>query len=487
MSGSLTPGVNAPTLPPPIPGIDPLTAPQPQGLINSAPQLAPTSPLAPAAAPGTPAATIQPPTTPPTTPTPPPVDINNPTPSAFTVSPDQTVSHQISNIIASGSPLMQQAEANARNLMNQRGLINSSMGVTAGQSALYTAATPIAAADAATYDKAQTNTINAQNAAKLQTQQIAGQTNIAEKQIAGQENIANIQTESAQKIAKLQSDTSMTVQDKVSETSKWISQLQSDTSLTNQQKQNETTLAVQNMQSQVQTYLGNLQSSTQLSVADKAAQASTLQTQMNNTTQLRLGQIQADTTLSVTEQQTRSAQVIAEANNANARTIQGMVNAGALENIKANGVINTQIQKMGDDNKTLLQTSAGAANLYSQTLQGLSAIVQNKDMNTQQQADASNNLMKTLNDAFGVLKGINNSADIKSNLVFGGGSGGGGDGGGASSPNTSPPSPGAPNGTNNSLQPGATTQPGQPSSPMPTEPGNWVNTAGTWYNQSGGG
>ncbi len=41
-------------------------------------------------------------------------------PNAYQVTPEQTVAGQIKNIIASGSPLMEQAEANAKNLMNQR-------------------------------------------------------------------------------------------------------------------------------------------------------------------------------------------------------------------------------------------------------------------------------------------------------------------------------------------------------------------------------
>ena len=120
MSGSLTPGVNSPTIPPPIPPPGALT-PAPTGLINSAPSVAPppqtvggatVTPYAPAAA------TAQ------------TSSATGSTPNAFTVKPDQTVSGQISNIIASGSPLMQQAEANARNLMNERGLINSSPWMT---------------------------------------------------------------------------------------------------------------------------------------------------------------------------------------------------------------------------------------------------------------------------------------------------------------------------------------------------------------------
>lgn len=87
------------------------------------------------------------------------------TPNPYNVTPNMTAASQIKDIIASGSPLMQQAEASAKNMMNQRGLINSSQAITAGQSAVIGAATPIAQQDAATYATAGTNTVNAQNAA----------------------------------------------------------------------------------------------------------------------------------------------------------------------------------------------------------------------------------------------------------------------------------------------------------------------------------
>lgn len=76
------------------------------------------------------------------------------TPATRTVAPNETVQGQIGNIVSSGSPLMQQAETRAQQQMNQRGLINSSMAIGAGQNALYDAALPIASADAQTYGRA---------------------------------------------------------------------------------------------------------------------------------------------------------------------------------------------------------------------------------------------------------------------------------------------------------------------------------------------
>lgn len=62
--------------------------------------------------------------------------------------PATTVAGGVEKIIAQDSPLMQQAAARANAKMNERGLLNSSQAISAGQSAVLDAATPIAAADA---------------------------------------------------------------------------------------------------------------------------------------------------------------------------------------------------------------------------------------------------------------------------------------------------------------------------------------------------
>lgn len=70
------------------------------------------------------------------------------------VAPNETVRSQLQQIIADDSPLMQQARARAMQASNARGLLNSSMAATAGESALYDAAMPIATQDASTYARA---------------------------------------------------------------------------------------------------------------------------------------------------------------------------------------------------------------------------------------------------------------------------------------------------------------------------------------------
>jgi len=107
----------------------PVVAPAPTvGLLNTT-----TAPAAPTAAPAAPY-----------------TPINQPAPVAAPVAlpAAQSVASGVEKIIASGSPLMQQAEARAAAKQNERGLLNSSQAISAGQAALYDAAVPIAAADA---------------------------------------------------------------------------------------------------------------------------------------------------------------------------------------------------------------------------------------------------------------------------------------------------------------------------------------------------
>ena len=89
-----------------------------------------------------------------------------------------------------------------------------------------------------------------------------------------------------------------------------------------------------------------------------------------------------------------------------------------LANIQANGVINTQIQNLTNQNKTLLQTSASAAQLYNQALTNLSSIVTNTNLTTDQQTTALNDGVKQLQDGLAALNSIASNQQAQSTLVF---------------------------------------------------------------------
>jgi hypothetical protein len=147
--------------------------------------------------PTTGASTTQPATTTPT-PTPTTASGYNPAkvadPSQWTVDGQQTVAGQVQNLISENSPLIEQARTNAKQQMNARGLVNSAMGVSAGETAAYSAALPIAQADAATYAKAagyNTDQLNQKNLQDAQFTNAAGQFNAAAINDATLQQMAN--------------------------------------------------------------------------------------------------------------------------------------------------------------------------------------------------------------------------------------------------------------------------------------------------------
>ena len=110
----------------------------------------------------------------------------NAAPTNWNIDSNQTVSGRIGSIIAGGSPLLQQAQGRANQQSNARGLVNSSMGVQAGESALYGAALPIAQGDASAYQQSGQFNAAAANAASAQNAQLGTQTALANTAAANQ-------------------------------------------------------------------------------------------------------------------------------------------------------------------------------------------------------------------------------------------------------------------------------------------------------------
>jgi len=78
---------------------------------------------------------------------------------------NELMTNQVNNIIAQDSPLMQQAASKAQQAANQRGLLNTSLAVQAGQAAVMDRAMPMAQYDAS----ANTGVLNSNMANTQQT------------------------------------------------------------------------------------------------------------------------------------------------------------------------------------------------------------------------------------------------------------------------------------------------------------------------------
>lgn len=105
----------------------------------------------------------------------------------------QTVQGQMAGIIADNSPLMQTAKTNAAQDSNSRGLLNSTMGVQAGQQAVINTAMPIAQQDSNTYNNtAQFNAGQLNDIAKT-NQNVSTQVNLANTQATNNQAQFNAQ------------------------------------------------------------------------------------------------------------------------------------------------------------------------------------------------------------------------------------------------------------------------------------------------------
>lgn len=82
-------------------------------------------------------------------------------PPQWVVSPNQLVENRIKGILGDNNPLMQQAKTQGLISAQERGLLNTSMGVEAGQKALYDYAVPIATVDSQTLSNAAKTNVDA--------------------------------------------------------------------------------------------------------------------------------------------------------------------------------------------------------------------------------------------------------------------------------------------------------------------------------------
>jgi hypothetical protein len=124
-------------------------------------------------------------------------------PTPWNVSDDQTVEGRINRIINSGSPFMQQARTRAAETAASRGLVNSSMAVTAGESAALDAALPIAQADAATVAKAAGYNADQTNQFAVKNTDSENQFKLQDKQVQGEKDLALINRETQVQLSTL--------------------------------------------------------------------------------------------------------------------------------------------------------------------------------------------------------------------------------------------------------------------------------------------
>jgi len=106
--------------------------------------------------------------------------------TSMNVDDNMLASKQLEGILSRDNPLLQKARARAGAASARRGLMNSSIGVEAGESAMIDAAMPLATQDASTYARAGEFNANAQNQFALEGNRFGRETAVARFNNLGQ-------------------------------------------------------------------------------------------------------------------------------------------------------------------------------------------------------------------------------------------------------------------------------------------------------------
>lgn len=266
---------------------------------------------------------------------------------------DATVQGQLTKVLDAGGPLQDRAATKAAQTMNARGLLNSSMAVTAGQSALYDAAMPIATQDAATFGAAgqfnagQANDVSKFNAGAVNTatgaQDKAGVDSFQQQQgIAGQKDLQA--TDIAQQTAMQERD------------------LASRYDLANMDVQSRASLQAADIQNQKDLQALNAQLQTGLQATDNAVKQS----------------MQAyDAALK--------------------QTMQGLDNTAKLELAKLDITARTSLAELDNKFRVQLQGSQSMASSYQSMVDGITRVMVDPSMDTAAKQAAINNLTTLYN------------------------------------------------------------------------------------------
>lgn len=141
-----------------------------------------------------------------------PTEVKGVTASPITVGANETVQGQLKGILEnSNSPLMQQAQTMGNSYSNKRGMLNSSIGASAAESAMISAATPIAQQDASTYyDAKKTNSAQSLQAGMFNSD-LNARTSMFDKGVAKDLTINQSNNDLQKTIATMDSDNKLAI------------------------------------------------------------------------------------------------------------------------------------------------------------------------------------------------------------------------------------------------------------------------------------
>ena len=270
--------------------------------------------------------------------------VTNATATDWTPDTNSTVQGQLSGILKTGSPLLDRAETKAAQAANSRGLLNSTMAITAGQSALYDAALPIAQQDASTFAD-------------------AGKTNAQQRTQVGLAN-ASAANSSAQQAAGFQQQSNLQTQDLAAQAAQQQRELASRYDLASLDANSRMALQQADAANQQKLQAANAALQTGLQANDLAVKQSMQQYDaavqqamngQNNENKLKLAQMDADTKTNLAEIEAKYKNQL-QANSSMATTYQSY--ADAVTRIMLDTNLDADAKKSAIENQRVLYNNS---------------------------------------------------------------------------------------------------------------------------------
>lgn len=326
----------------------------------------------------------------------------------WNVGNNQTVQGQLQGILASNSPLLQQARTSALQQMNQRGLLNSSMAIGAGYDAMVKNALPVAQADAAMFGRA--GEFNA-NAANNMAQFNAGQVNAASQFSANAANNAanlNAQLQSNAAAANAQAQNTFLLNNQQAQNRASEFGAQAANQASSQNAQLGTQVALDNASRQTQLSLANAQNAQQNSQFN--AQQANAMNEANAGRQQQAQLANAEAANKLVQQQYDAAfkAALATADNQTKLALQ------SIDATTRKDLVGIEAQY-----KQLMQTSASASELYQQVTKNITDMYNNPDLTEEALAAGIQRQISQLQAGMGILDSLNANVAGLQQLVGG--------------------------------------------------------------------
>jgi hypothetical protein len=339
-----------------------------------------------------------------------------PLPALANLSTSQTVQGQMANLMSSTNPLMQRATTRASQAANKRGLLNTSMGVQAGQEAALSAALPIAQLDAGAYQKQALANQGYLNQFSSENQRTQNQKSLSDQAYAQQTGTGTY-SGGGLISSKLSADKELAAQQQAHQTALQTGQFGQQSAESKLGREQQTALQASQLGQQSAESLLGREQQTALQASQFGQQSAEAKLGREQQTELQESQFgqQSEESLLGREQQTalQEGQIEQQTkesvlNRQHELTKQAQAEQNKQVLLKLDEQARGRLLTVEQEYKQLLQESATASSIYSDYMGSIGAVLAQEKIAATEKTSLINSLTTKLNEVIGSVQAIRN-------------------------------------------------------------------------------